>query len=363
MDHTQLNAFIDLPSRPASRGYGFTQSHHRSPLATAAQHSIRGRGNTGVFLGPKPDRFAPPARVIQTSNDGTQWHSYDYRHSRVDKINNTLENARLKPRPADLHAMAKLKCKGGKEEPGTLSYTRPQFRCGRHYDPEIAPKKSDLPSDIMQKLESGSLVSPAMRRKAMKAERDMQHARKELRRRQFEVDRRQGYMKRHHKEGVLQLDKPDFNDSQIFNEQSKINENYMKTRSIQSSMRSQNIVSNAKTYSFKGDAAVTQGGNRFFGADEQDEVSRRETALLQKRARNAPKLDTHDRLFGSPPIKDQTERKRRLRNIETRGRSVDPIFHKKIEIDPPTVKFAERPFLISHKNQTFSDDIPDIYPH
>eukprot|EP00466_Bigelowiella_natans_P013033 jgi/Bigna1/72493/fgenesh1_pg.20_\ len=267
---------------------------------------------------------------------------------------------------------------------------------------------------------------------AAQAERDMQHARKELRRRQFEVDRRQGYMKRHHKEGVLQLDKPDFNDSQMygeirllrlsiifgfpmaacrlkeafaeilmcyrgkwarispmifhisgeivrvkavkntcriddicFNEQSKINENYMKTRSIQSSMRSQNIVSNAKTYSFKGDAAVTQGGNRFFGADEQDEVSRRETALLQKRVRNAPKLDTHDRLmrafffvlrdvcikppgaawmectintkggggggdkcvlaridphfhchcslFGSPPIKDQTERKRRCR--------------------------------------------------
>mmetsp|Transcript_15241 Transcript_15241/g.30888 ORF Transcript_15241/g.30888 Transcript_15241/m.30888 type:complete len:367 (-) Transcript_15241:400-1500(-) len=355
MDHTHLNQFIDQPARPASRGYGYTHQP-RSPMAAVAQKTLE---KYPPHANSKPDRFRKSTRVMETWNQGTQWHSAEYRHPRIDKIDRTLEDARLKPREGDVYAMSKLKCRGGNEEVGSLTYKRPHFSVNHAYYPEISVKATDLPRDISEQLSQGKLMSPAMRRKAMKAEREIELARKELKRRQFEVDRRVGHMQKHHKEGVYGLDKPEFNDSQIYHDQQNMMTSTFKNKSMRTIARANNIVKHVPKYTFKGDVPMSHGG--LSAKTDHDEVALRERALVQRRSHNGPRLDTHERVFGRDPPKDQSERKRRLRSLTTRGRTFDPVFHKQIDVAPPTHKNQMRTF--HHLNQCQSDDLPDIYNH
>lgn len=337
-----------------------------SPMAQAAYNTMEmSRGGyqpNSTGGGFRQDRFDHGPRYLKTTKEPTQWHNTA--DASLGKVHKTLEKARLKPREEDARTLKHYNSRGG-SRPGALSYTKPHFRNGLPFDPKVEIKPAnDLPSDISDRLAEGKLMSSGMRRRAMQAERDMQLARKELRRRQFEVDRRVGYMKRHHKDGVLNFDTPGQNQTHLYNEeQSKMYKDFM-VRSKRKNHRASNIIFNDQKYEFKGDLAVSHGGTRTRHNPmmaNHDPVSRREKPFLQQKTHSGPKLDTHGRVFGPVPIRTQDARKERIRNLQTRGRNFDIISGVKVEAEVPTIGSKDRRF--KHINGCYSDDLPAIYPH
>lgn len=307
--------------------------------------------------------------MIKADEGESQWYNAHLPERSEADVSKTLLELRLKPRQEDVEPMRELEDYGGKEETGSLSYTKPRFRLGKAYHPEVKVDRSrrGLPKDISKRLDEGKLMSSGMRRRAMQAERDMQLARRELRKRQHEVDRRVAYLQRHHRQGVLQLDKLRDDRTSLYSDLKRENETKEMVKSRRGVFRTTSQVKNAKQYALKGELSVTHGGNRDpnWHADPSDPLQGREYRGTQRKKMVGPRNghDSHNALFGPRYPKVQEARSQRLRDIELRGRTYNPITHTPIRVRPPTKPEVSRPFLRRHNNRAWSDDLPGIYPH